>query len=528
MNMIVFAMRQYQVGAFVFVNYFAILEIKRLRWIFSYQFYRLRQRKAVVLVIGDAKCRIEQVGGVVVGREDIQQVKLRQFIGRYVVGVRVVAYNIRRVYQYVYVMFARGFRRFERGGKFGDYVVKLVRFSNVGVGGVIVVGKRNFSRAVQGGDGFAIRLRLACGERQLFFFVLLYLRISEGVFVLIIFAIFFAVGELALVRRVVYQRYQRYRFALYQFFKQRQRGVMRQFVAQMQTVFGAVDVAFLRFFDGVDYFFQIFQSIVVVAYVVNCYGIQYGGDVVRYYQRVVVVYRRVGRLVNFRARGEEFIQIIGMQFNQFRQQLVVFVVYRFRQAVLVFGKGADFVVLYFQRIVYYFVFQYQFNVIDNYEEVFIGCRRSATLLRIVSLWKMFTMVALRVLVSRISFIIAALFLAFSEAVGSLSSRMGQSTIKSRAMLTRCCSLSENVDGVRCYRRFGTFRRVRRRAVLAAQVLRGTSVSSSGCIIIFSVEIRGMTRRNWFIQSTVVLRIFIILRVGAVIRFIYSLSCLIWI
>ena len=60
MNMIVLAMRQHQVGAFALANHPAILEIKRLRWIFSHQLHRLRQRKAVALVIGDAKCRIEQ------------------------------------------------------------------------------------------------------------------------------------------------------------------------------------------------------------------------------------------------------------------------------------------------------------------------------------------------------------------------------------------------------------------------------------------------------------------------------------
>ncbi len=59
----------------------------------------------------------------------------------------------------------------------------------MGVRGVIVAGERNLSRAAQGGDGFAIRLRPACGERQLLFFVLLHLRIGEGVFALIIFAI---------------------------------------------------------------------------------------------------------------------------------------------------------------------------------------------------------------------------------------------------------------------------------------------------------------------------------------------------
>lgn len=59
MNVVALAMRQHQVGAFALANHPAILKIKRLRRIFSHQLHRLRQRKAVALVIGDAKCRIE-------------------------------------------------------------------------------------------------------------------------------------------------------------------------------------------------------------------------------------------------------------------------------------------------------------------------------------------------------------------------------------------------------------------------------------------------------------------------------------
>lgn len=179
MNVVALAMRQHEVGAFALANHSAILKIKRLRRIFSHQLHRLRRRKAVALVIGDAKCRIEQAGGVVVGREDIQQAKLRQFTGRHVAGVRTSAHDIRRAHQHVHAMLARGLCRFERGGKFGDHAAKLVGFGNVGVRGVIVAGERNVSRAAHCGDGFAIWLRPACGERQLLFFVLLHLRIGE-------------------------------------------------------------------------------------------------------------------------------------------------------------------------------------------------------------------------------------------------------------------------------------------------------------------------------------------------------------
>ena len=70
----------------------------------------------------------------------------------------------------------------------------------MGVGGVIVAGERNVSRAAHCGDGFAIWLRPACSKRQLFLFILLHLRVGERVFALIIFAILLAVGELALAR----------------------------------------------------------------------------------------------------------------------------------------------------------------------------------------------------------------------------------------------------------------------------------------------------------------------------------------
>lgn len=182
MNVVALAMRQHQVGAFTLANHPAILEIKRLRRIFGHQLHRLRQRKAVALVIGDAERRIQQAGGVVVGREDIQQAKLRQFTGRHVAGVRTATHDIWRAHQHVHAMLARGFRCFERSGKFGDHAAKLVGFGNVGVRGVIVAGEGNLSYAAQGGDSFAIRLRPACGERQLLFFVLLHLRIGERVF----------------------------------------------------------------------------------------------------------------------------------------------------------------------------------------------------------------------------------------------------------------------------------------------------------------------------------------------------------
>ncbi len=63
MNVVALAMRQHQVGAFALANHPAILKIKRLRRIFSHQLHRLRQRKAVALVIGDANAASSRLAG---------------------------------------------------------------------------------------------------------------------------------------------------------------------------------------------------------------------------------------------------------------------------------------------------------------------------------------------------------------------------------------------------------------------------------------------------------------------------------
>ena len=90
---------------------------------------------------------------------------------------------------------------------------------------------------------------------------------------------------------------------------------MGQFTAQMQTVFGAVNAAFLRLFDGIDHLFQIFQAIAAVADIANRNGIQHGGDTAGDHQRVVAAHGGMGGPVHLRAWGEEFVEIIGMQLN---------------------------------------------------------------------------------------------------------------------------------------------------------------------------------------------------------------------
>ena len=199
---------------------------------------------------------------------------------------------------------------------------------------------------------------------------------------------------------------------------------MREFTPQVQTMLGAVKAAFLSLFHGVDHLLKVFQTVAAVAHVANRYGVQHGGDAAGDHQRVMAAHRRMGGPVDLRARGEKFVQIIGMQLNQPRQQPAAFTVHRFRGTALGFGKGANNAFMNFNRAINDFIFQHQPDVIDNHAWTPIGCNLSATRLRTASSWKIPTIAAPRALACSISSTTAALFLPSSEAVGSSRSKIG--------------------------------------------------------------------------------------------------------
>lgn len=74
----------------------AIVKAQRLRRMFADQTDRLRQGEGVILGVGDAECGIQQAGGVVVGRENVEQTVIRQLVGGDVAGVGTAAHDIRR------------------------------------------------------------------------------------------------------------------------------------------------------------------------------------------------------------------------------------------------------------------------------------------------------------------------------------------------------------------------------------------------------------------------------------------------
>ena len=77
---------------------------------------------------------------------------------RYVAGVRTAAHDVGRPHQYVHTMLARGFSRFEGGGKFGDHAAKLVRFQHMIMGGIIMARQRNLALTTHLGNRRAIGL----------------------------------------------------------------------------------------------------------------------------------------------------------------------------------------------------------------------------------------------------------------------------------------------------------------------------------------------------------------------------------
>ena len=221
------AVGQHQIRPLAFGYLAAILQIKRRGRVFRHQANRLGQRKAVALVVGHPERRVEQAGGVVVGRENIQQAEGRELACRDVAGVRAAAHDVRCAHQDVHAVLAGGFSRLERGGEFGDHAAKMVGFKDMIVRGIVMAGQRDIAVPAHRRNSDTVRLRPPCRKRQLLFFITGHLRVAERIFALVVFAILFNVGELTLPRRVVHQGDQRHRLAADQLFKQRQGSVVR-------------------------------------------------------------------------------------------------------------------------------------------------------------------------------------------------------------------------------------------------------------------------------------------------------------
>ncbi len=185
--------------------------------------------------------------------------------------------------------------------------------------------------------------RLGCdrggGQSHLLGFKTVHFVMRQMIFALIIIAVLAAIGVLTLARRVVHQRDHAHRLAIDQFFKQRQRGVMRQLAAQVQAVFGAVETALLRLLHGIDHLLQILKTIAAIAHVANRHGVQHGGDAAGDHHGVMAAHRRVGRPVYLRPRGKELVEVIGMQLDKARQQPAAFPIQRLRRRLWLSAKA---------------------------------------------------------------------------------------------------------------------------------------------------------------------------------------------
>ena len=93
MDVLAAAVREHQIGTFAFGDDAAAMQAQRLRRMFADQTDSLRQRESVVVAIGDAESGIKQAGGVVVGRENIQQAAGGQLMRGDIAGMRAAAHE---------------------------------------------------------------------------------------------------------------------------------------------------------------------------------------------------------------------------------------------------------------------------------------------------------------------------------------------------------------------------------------------------------------------------------------------------
>ena len=103
-HMLAATVRQHQVGAFPLGDDAAIVKAQRLRRMLADQTDRLRQGEGVILGVGDAESGIQQAGGVIVRRKNVQQTTARQLVRRDVARVGTAAHDIGGAHQDVHPM----------------------------------------------------------------------------------------------------------------------------------------------------------------------------------------------------------------------------------------------------------------------------------------------------------------------------------------------------------------------------------------------------------------------------------------
>src|SRR5471030_44036 len=193
---------------------------------------------------------------------------------------------------------------------------------------------------------------------------------------------------------------------------------------------GAVQPGVLTVDDGVNHLLQIIQTVSAVAYVSDRHRVEYCGNTAGDHQRIVTAHGRMGGPVNFRARREKLIEIVGVQLDKAWHQPTALSIQRLRQLTAGVGEGADHAVLHLQRSLDDLTVEHQFDVIDDHADIsgavsgFISYRRSATRSRTSASCKIPTTAAPRCFACSISVTTAARLVASSEAVGSSSNSTG--------------------------------------------------------------------------------------------------------
>ncbi len=152
-------MRQHQVRAFALANHPAILEISACA---GFLVTSLTACGSVKRCSGHRRRGTPHPAGWRGSsrREDIQQTKLRQFTGRHVAGVEPPR-TIFGAPISTFMPCLRGLLPLRTWWEIRRSRCQAGEFSNVGVGGVIVAGKRNLSRAHRA----AMDSRFGCDQR---------------------------------------------------------------------------------------------------------------------------------------------------------------------------------------------------------------------------------------------------------------------------------------------------------------------------------------------------------------------------
>ncbi|KAG9571126.1 hypothetical protein KCV01_g19495, partial [Aureobasidium melanogenum] len=266
---------------------------------------------------------MQQAGGHIVRRKDVEAARAREFDGGHIAGMRAAANKVASPRDHAQTRAMCRPRGGESGWKLADGSARRHGLIHVGFVGVVVARERDAVAIRQGKHtrelgGTVARLlgaTLLQDAREL-------LVAPDQAATAVVAAVLVHVTVLALARGMVHERKQAQIASGHQGAQQVEQARPAQLTAQVQVVIAAQQVVLASFVERQEGALERIQTGAILFQVAQRQGVQHRGDTRGQQLRVMGEQGRQGRPDDAGTGHEVFLEVVGMQLQHAGQQVI--------------------------------------------------------------------------------------------------------------------------------------------------------------------------------------------------------------